>query len=802
MADPGKIKEYIKLLKELEEIQKIINADLGNWVNSFELISDAQKQINDMERELVGLTGDEADALREELEIHRRKLSMMKDEHSLLKATFNSSKKITQEFAAQNFSLKQSFDWLVQIDKSLRVAAQAMGKVAKPGDALTSSLLDAAGYAAKLGMEVKDVAKFQSDYSEATGRNIELSARNLKNMVAMSKATGLGVDFVKEWASGWEIFGVNVDKTSKVLEETMNNTEKLGLNSLNIIKKMSGALKKAEGFVFRGGLTKGLEKMATLSEQFKVNMDEVFSLADKLRTVEGSIETAARLQVLGGEFAKMADPFKLMFEARNDIVGLTESLIRASKGVAMFNEKTGTFEIRAQELHRLKEVADATGLSMEHLQTMALQVGKLDLFKKKIGFKMNKEDMDLVANMARVSADGKSFEVKFTKDGKEVVKKLSDLGRGDLQYLRSTSKSLDERAKAALAFDQTWQAFIEEVKVGLLPLLKMVTKLTEHLKGMSNWLFGEEGELKLARTVLVSLGVLAGSGVLGLLFKLSKGVMSGLGGASKSLTPAAATSLAGATTGKGGLFSGLAGINWTNVLKGSGAMLVMSGSLFVFAKALQELKDVGWDEVLLAAGSLTILTGAMYALGAAMKAGWKVIGLGILGLVLIAGSLFVVAGGLKAMGGGLEGLAKGFGAFSNVNFMDVVTGLTALTGVMLGAGVTGIAGAVGAGLTGITSKFIGKAMQEMASNLEAITNIDTDKLDKLKMLYEMAAKAKPLSVKWEENLKVDFGKLVVDVEGDQRNIEGVLTDEWFRGMFKRMMDNSSGKGPSDNLKVP
>ena len=70
-------------------------------------------------------------------------------------------------------------------------------------------------------------------------------------------------------------------------------------------------------YVFNGGI-KGLRTMAADAVRLKLDIEGIAGLADKVMRPEGAVETAALLTTMGGEFAKLGDPFQLMFKARND----------------------------------------------------------------------------------------------------------------------------------------------------------------------------------------------------------------------------------------------------------------------------------------------------------------------------------------------------------------------------------------------------------------------------------------------------------------------------------------------------
>ena len=100
-----------------------------------------------------------------------------------------------------------------------------------------------------------------------------------------------------------------------------------------------------------------------------------------------------------------------------------------------------------------------------------------------------------------------------------------------------------------------------------------------------------------------------------------------------------------------------------DVLVASAAMVIMAGSLWIMADAMNKFATVKAEDLGIAAGALVLLTGAVLGLGAAMASGIgaAVFLAGVAALVAMGGALYVVAGGLDALikvagGGKLETL--------------------------------------------------------------------------------------------------------------------------------------------------
>jgi hypothetical protein len=336
-----------------------------------------------------------------------------------------------------------------KIDHAVRDISVNMGLTSSQMATFSKNTAYAAVETAKLGIGVDEVIKLQQTMGENLGRNLILTQEQIKGVAQMAKGTNLGVEGVSSMAEAFDSFGVNLDSMRNRVENVFKSTQKLGLNSSKVFKLISENLKTAQKYNFKDG-TKGLEEMAKKAASIKLDLGGVFGLAEKLFDVEGAVDLSAELQVLGGSFAKLADPFQLMYQARNDVEGLTDSLIDATKNVAMFDKATGEFKIPAMELHRLRKVAEATGISLEGLVEPALQLAKQDKAMSQLAnaFKYSPEQRQAIANLAQVGKDG-VLEI-VTSDGTK--KALNALAPDEIEKILGKSSSLEQAAKSRMTF--------------------------------------------------------------------------------------------------------------------------------------------------------------------------------------------------------------------------------------------------------------------------------------------------------------------------------------------------------------
>jgi hypothetical protein len=360
-----------------------------------------------------------------------------------------------------------------KVDHAVRDISVNMGLTKDQMMGFSKNTAQAAVETAKLGIAVEEVIRLQQSMGENLGRNLTLTQEQIKGVAEMAKGTSLGVEGVATLAEGFDSFGINLDSMRERVEGVFKSTQKLGLNSSKVFKLISENLKTAQKYNFKDG-SKGLEEMAKKAASIKMDLGGVFGLAEKLFDVEGAVDLSAELQVLGGSFAKLADPFQLMYQARNDVEGLTDSLIEATKNVAMFDKATGEFKIPAMELHRLRKVAEATGISLENLVEPALQLAKQDKAMSQLAnaFKYTPEQRQAIANLAQVGKDG-VLEI-VTSDGTK--KALSALNPDEIEKILGRETSLAEAAKSRMTFLDMLKNIGNVFSAKLFPVLEKISQ--------------------------------------------------------------------------------------------------------------------------------------------------------------------------------------------------------------------------------------------------------------------------------------------------------------------------------------
>jgi hypothetical protein len=472
------LEDYLKGLEESKKLSKEINRLREKEEEVFDKIRALRRAGNHAEaneqREILKLLKSETDELEKQNKIFDENLKKVKVTNLLMA---KGAASIAKGLANLPNLIQQGYGkikglGLFELDKAVKMSALSMGVLSKEGKGFSDNLRKVALYSNDLGVNLDALAKMQADYSEELGRSVVLGEEGLKAMAQLSTVVGLGAEGAAKMSADMDNMGYSAEKTRDFVEKTLNDSHKMGLNASKVVKNISQNMKMLNKYNFKGGV-KGLAKMAETTTKLGVSMEFATGMADKLFDIEGAVDMSAQLQVMGGEWSKLADPFKLMYMARNDMEGLTAALGKAAESSVHFNKENGEFEISALEMHRLRKVAEQMGVSYEELAQAGKNAAKFTKIKSQMNFSIggSEEDKQLAEYLTNKSImeDGKA---KITIGGEK--KLLSTLSETDKKILRDQVKeqqNIEKRAKESQTFDEKLTNLINMMKVTLLPII-------------------------------------------------------------------------------------------------------------------------------------------------------------------------------------------------------------------------------------------------------------------------------------------------------------------------------------------
>ena len=495
---PDQLKEITALLKEQARQQQQINSGLDGYLKALNESKAIQETINvnrEKEAKILAnartLTGRDREIELAKLQILRKQTRELFEQGKSLKQALKDADKLKMTFAAiaastlkgfnnlpnlieNSFGRLKSFG-LFEMDKAIRMSATEMGKFGKNTDALRTSIKDTAGTTNSWGMGVKELSKLQSSFSEELGRTAMMGNEGLESVSALAAATSLGVEGAGKLTAEMDNQGLSAKRTADFMEQTMNDSAKMGINASKVVKNIQNNMKMLNKYNFKGGV-KGLAKMAQTTSKLGVDMNFVAGMADKLFDIEGAVDMSAQLQVMGGAWSELADPFKLMYMARNDMEGLTEAMGQAAASSAHFVKETGEFEISSLEMHRLRKIAEQTGVSYEELATAGKNAAKFSRIRTQMSFSVGggeegKKMQEFLENTAQLDESGKAFIIDMKGD-KKYLNALGSSGKKLIEAEMANQATLKERAEAAQSFDEKITNLINMVKTYMMPIVE------------------------------------------------------------------------------------------------------------------------------------------------------------------------------------------------------------------------------------------------------------------------------------------------------------------------------------------
>ena len=270
--------------------------------------------------------------------------------------------------------------------------------------------------ARKYNITSEELIRAQGNFARAIGRNVQFSAgrrdengniiegtSQQETMAQMIRA--FGEQTTADMLQNLELYGLGIDDVSKRMTTMFKTATKSGVSFKNYTDAVVKNMKLAQNFTFKNGL-KGLESMAKKAVELRMDMAQIEAFANKVNTLEGAITTSAKLQVLGGPFAQIADPLAMLSEGLTDIEGLQDRAIRMVGELGHFDRKTGEIRVDSFDKVRLQQAAQAMGMSYNDLynaaQSRARQNEVTRQVKESVGEgSFDKDFLELLKNTAQ-----------------------------------------------------------------------------------------------------------------------------------------------------------------------------------------------------------------------------------------------------------------------------------------------------------------------------------------------------------------------------------------------------------------
>lgn len=510
--DKKTLEDIIALRKQnLSQIEREI--ELRSKLNSAEKERlKLNREFHENERAIRSLLelqdGDLNEINKEVLKLENRQKEIIKilDREEKRRRTINTILK------QSNVLLREGWKYLMESDKVIKSTILNLGMSGAKADMMRDSFESSAQYVARLGGVLTDVSTIMEGYADTTGRARALSEETVKSVMQIGKGTALGVEEATRLASQFEFMGKDARTTMEYVQGVVDTSERMGVNTSKVLKDVSTNFKKLSTFTFQRG-TKAFAEMAIDAERTRVSMETALNVAEATRGLETVIELGANLQVMGGEFAKM-DPLHWMYTVRNEPEQLNKMISDMTKGLFTLRQTSdGTFErfISPADRDRLANVAKTLGISNEEMFQIAQRSSELSSIQRDLSrLGLSEREKALVEGAAQFNSETGKMQVRLGRHMQDITKLTSEQTKSFI----TQQETLEERAKAAMTFDDVWRNTINELKSTLLPLLEGInTVLSGIRKIIDPLLKGLEGiENKYVRAAIGG-GVLAAGGI-------------------------------------------------------------------------------------------------------------------------------------------------------------------------------------------------------------------------------------------------------------------------------------------------
>jgi hypothetical protein len=337
--------------------------------------------------------------------------------------------------------------YLQQQTKLYEVINEKAGMTGELAADFRNELMEASPELIRLGISFDEMSDSVATLLKNSGKFKLLSSDTIKEMGLASKFTSDMGTFA-EMGYHFEKIGLGIKDMSTTVEEMGLRSLRLGLNARRTTEDLDKYLNKLNQYGFKNGI-EGLNRMVQQSIEFRMNMNNVFDLAEKVWSPEGALEVVANLQMIGGAYGDLNDPIKMMYMATNDVEGLQDAIIGAAKSLVTYNDEQGRFVVTGANLRRAKEMATELGMSMEDLTTTAVAAMERTRAASDLSGIISgipKDDKEFLINLAQMKGGRMVIEVPKTLQeqlgGTEVA--LEDMSEKQAEAILSRKEEFDK----------------------------------------------------------------------------------------------------------------------------------------------------------------------------------------------------------------------------------------------------------------------------------------------------------------------------------------------------------------------
>ena len=332
-------------------------------------------------------------------------------------------------------AMGQSRNYAEGIRQNLADAVPELAQIAKDADGFSESL--------------KMAAEAQLNITKSLQTNILLTSQQMVEIAQVTAAYGIQSNELGEFVERFVTAGESINNFPSALEKSANFARSMGVNVDATMDYISKNLDEINKFGFKDGV-EGLGRMSARMAAMRIDMNAVYNFADKVFDPENAISMVAGFQKMGVAAGDLADPFRLMYLASEDVEELQKQIGKAVEQFTIFDEKSKTFKISPQGKRDLRELEQQMGISYDDLVKYSQQAERLRIVGREIKIGgVSEESKQFIANIAQFDEKAGGFVVKFATGDQKLV---SQIMPEDIQKLEEANRELSpkEIARAQL----------------------------------------------------------------------------------------------------------------------------------------------------------------------------------------------------------------------------------------------------------------------------------------------------------------------------------------------------------------
>ena len=373
------------------------------------------------------------------------------------------------------------------------------------------------------GISTEEQVVNMENYISNVGRNVGWSSE-MQSGINLASAL-IGKEQAQAYGQALENFGLSANEAMGRAKELFVSATNSGVAMSKASKLFLDNIKLAQSYTFKNGLD-SLAEMAKRAAEIKISFNDVSRFAEKISTLEGSMQAAAGLSVLGGGFAMNANPLQMLYNGLNDFQGVSDMMENMLEGLVKYNTQTKQLEMSAFDRQRLRQAANVMGVNYEALLDEAFAKGREGVAApaiRALGYGKGSDEYQMLLNRSYLKEGVATVAVS----GEE--KRVDKLTQSDIEILKENNFDDTENLRTIVSTLRGWDDMFRGTKEGVRARLARDAEVTGIGQSAKNILqYANENTTTLARfyeAYLVGNGIIATT----LLGIAASKVFSGLG---------------------------------------------------------------------------------------------------------------------------------------------------------------------------------------------------------------------------------------------------------------------------------